>query len=146
MYTSSGSTCSPRFPDPHVFPSFFRGQAVLSEKSAEIKRISVGNSSAERKSVKGLPLCNHPISDGFLENITYMNLLRRSCSIDCLLLSLFKQKSTRLDLLSIPQSGGEPSKRLGGCCRCCCFSHSSLYCLPTRKNYFTRWPNPLVVC
>ena len=145
MYASSGSTCSPRFPDPHVFPSFFRGQAVFSEKSPEIKRISVGNSSAVRKSVKGLPLCNHPISDGFLENITYMNLLRRSCSIDCLLLS-FKEKSTRLDLLSIPQSGGETSKRLGGCCRCCCFSHYSLYCLPTRKNYFTRWTNPLVVC
>ena len=28
---------------------------------------------------------------------------------------------------------------------CCCFSHSA-YWLPTRKNYFTRWPIPLVVC
>ena len=27
----------------------------------------------------------------------------------------------------------------------CCFSHSA-YWLPTRKNYFTRWPIPLVVC
>ena len=25
---------------------------------------------------------------------------------------------------------------------CCCFSHSA-YWLPTRKNYFTRWPDPL---
>ena len=32
-----------------------------------------------------------------------------------------------------------------GCCCCCCFSHSA-YWLPTRKNYFTRWPIPLVVC
>ena len=31
------------------------------------------------------------------------------------------------------------------CCCCCCFSHSA-YWLPTRKNYFTRWPIPLVVC
>ena len=30
-------------------------------------------------------------------------------------------------------------------CCCCCFSHSA-YWLPTRKNYFTRWPIPLVVC
>ena len=29
--------------------------------------------------------------------------------------------------------------------KCCCFSHSA-YWLPTRKNYFTRWPIPLVVC
>ena len=27
----------------------------------------------------------------------------------------------------------------------CCFSHSA-YWLPTRKNYFTQWPIPLVVC
>ena len=27
----------------------------------------------------------------------------------------------------------------------CCFSHSA-YWLPTRKNYFTPWPIPLVVC
>ena len=27
----------------------------------------------------------------------------------------------------------------------CCFSHSAHW-LPTRKNYFTRWPIPLVVC
>ena len=32
-----------------------------------------------------------------------------------------------------------------GVCCCCCFSHSA-YWLPTRKNYFTRWPIPLVVC
>ena len=31
------------------------------------------------------------------------------------------------------------------CCCCCCFSHSAHW-LPTRKNYFTRWPIPLVVC
>ena len=30
-------------------------------------------------------------------------------------------------------------------CYCCCFSHSA-YWLPTRKNYFTRWPIPPVVC
>ena len=34
---------------------------------------------------------------------------------------------------------------LSSCCCCCCFSHSA-YWLPTRKNYFTRWPIPLVVC
>ena len=28
---------------------------------------------------------------------------------------------------------------------CCCFSHSAHW-LPTRKNYFTRWSIPLVVC
>ena len=52
---------------------------------------------------------------------------------------------THLDLLSIPQSGGKMSKRLGGIMGCkyktflLCFSHSASW-LPTRKNYFTRWP------
>ena len=31
------------------------------------------------------------------------------------------------------------------CCCCCCFSHSGIGCQP-EKNYFTRWPIPLVVC
>ena len=35
--------------------------------------------------------------------------------------------------------------RIEPACLTCCFSHSA-YWLPTRDNYFTRWPIPLVVC
>ena len=49
------------------------------------------------------------------------------------------QRSIRInDLLTADGSSSS-------CCCCCCFSHST-YWLPTRKNYFTRWPIPLVVC
>ena len=68
------------------------------------------------------------------------------------LLCSFKEKTERmyLDVLSIPQSGGNNVKTFRWDHRLqrqtCCFLALSvkMYWLITRKNYFTRWPIPLV--
>ena len=79
-----------------------------------------------------------------------------------------KENSERnLDFLSIPQSGGKMSKRLGGIIGCkdkiaswplnrfpddntvvvvVVVSHIQRIGCQPEKNYFTRWPIPLVVC